>query len=211
MEAAELAAVRKGTAVEERPSPGYRLTKDDSARQLELAVRSYALRHEGELFRVLESSANAEQRAIAADVLGYAHRSKHQMSALTHASRDPDDGVRNNATRALGELAASGPGVAKQIAPDTFIEMIRSGVWTDRNKAGFVLEQLTVSRERGLLMRIRAEAADALIEMALWQDTGHALAAREILGRISGIPESKLMQMAIERPQAIVDAMEVPH
>jgi hypothetical protein len=207
MDAAEVAAVRKGNAEEEQPSPGYRLLKDSQARELELAVRRYALPHEAELLRVLESSSDGEQRAIATDVLGYARRSPHQIAALVHASRDANDDVRNNATRALGELVGAGTGVAKQIGPDTYIDMIRSNVWTDRNKASFLLLQLTRSRDPHLLARLRAEASDALIEMALWRDRGHALPARIILGRIAGIPELKLVDLANSQPQAIVDAL----
>jgi hypothetical protein len=43
--------------------------------------------------------------------------------------------------------------------------------------------------------------------MALWSDTGHAYAARVVLGRLGGIPEEKLGSMAENgRVDAIVAA-----
>src|SRR5579863_4169075 len=42
-----------------------------------------------------------------------------EIAALVHASRDPDDGVRDDATRALLEMAQAGPAIASQIPLDT--------------------------------------------------------------------------------------------
>jgi hypothetical protein len=208
MDQAEEAAVRKGgAAAQEEGSDGYRLVKDPAARRLELAVRRYALRHQAELLRVLESSSDAEQRGIAADVLGYGRRSPQQVAALVRASRDPDDNVRNNATRALGELVSAGPEIAKQIPSGTFVDMLRSGIWTDRNKASFLLMYWTQARDPGLLEQLKAQALDALIEIARWRDTGHAIPARLVLGRIAGIPEDRLVQLAPGDVQVILDSL----
>ena len=62
-----------------------------------------------------------------------------RLLALRRAARDPDDEVRNNATRALGVLVRSNRALAASIPPDTFIEMLNSGTWSDRNKAGMLL------------------------------------------------------------------------
>jgi len=111
------------------------------------------------------------------------------------ASHDVDDGVRNDAIRALGVLAASGPKVAKQISHEGFIEMVSSGSWTDRNKAGFLLKELSARRDPKLLGQLRSRALDSLIEMARWRNRGHADFARILLGRIAGIEESHLQQL----------------
>ncbi|MGP0072418.1 MAG: HEAT repeat domain-containing protein [Bryobacteraceae bacterium] len=209
MDEAENAAVHSGNAIEEQPSPGYRLPKDPQARKATLAIRQYALQHEDELYRVLESSSDGEQRAIAADALGFANRSERQVAALVHASRDANDDVRNNATRALGEMAMAGGAVTSQIPADAFIEMLWSGDWFDRNKASGLLMMLTASRDPKLLSRLRTEALDPLIEIARW-DNDHALAARLILGRMAGISDIELVKLVYEDPGKILGMLATP-
>jgi HEAT repeat protein len=207
---AEEAAVRKGgDAAQEDASHGYRLVKDPPARKLELDVRQYALAHEAELEDVLKNCSDAVHRAIAADALGYVERSPQQISALVWACRDPDDDVRNNAARALGELLSADPTLAKQIPAAGFVEMIGSGVWSDRNKASFVLEALVKSDDPRLLEQIKSQTWEPLMEMARWRDTGHAATPRRILGRIQGIPEERLMQLAFGPPQQFLDALGI--
>src|SRR5207249_2262256 len=109
---------------EEDDSNGYALVKDPTARSLQLAVRQWAIKHEQELSRVLEFSSAVEDRRVASDAIGYARQSREQIAALLRAARDPDDEVRNNATRALGVLVRSNPALASEIAPATFIDML---------------------------------------------------------------------------------------
>jgi HEAT repeats len=203
------AAVQKGgDAAREDDSQGYALSHDPEARSIQLALRRYAIAHEPELFHVLESSRDAKLRAIASQALGYAHQSARQVLALTRAARDPDDEVRNNATRALGVLAGANHRRARQILPDVFIEMLSSGVWTDRNKGAMVLEALTARRPAAVLDKLRAAALDSLIEMALWHEASHAYFARMVLGRVAGIPEKRLQELAGDGPpEAIVAAL----
>jgi hypothetical protein len=204
-----VAAVKKGgTAAQEDDSRGYALTDDPATRALELQMRKYALRHENELLGVLKDSSSSEQRAAAAEMLGYGRQSPRQITALVRATRDPDDGVRNNATRALGVLASSSLRAAAEIPAGNFIEMMKSGIWTDRNKASLVLWQLTKSRNPALLAQLRAQALPPLVEMAKWHDEGHAFPARIILGRVAGIPEEQLTREALQpSPQAILAAI----
>jgi len=203
------AAVRKGgdAAVEDR-SKGYALTKDQQVRSIQLDLRRYAIRHEPELLRVLESSSDQTHRAIASQALGYARQSSRQLLALTRAVRDPDEEVRNNAARALGVLVDANQQLARQVPPDAFIEMLNSGVWTDRNKGALVLERLTVTRNPDLLAKLKTVALDSLIEMALWRAASHAYFARMLLGRVAGIPEQRLEELAAKGPpQAIIEAL----
>ena len=188
----------------EDASGGYRLLKYPPARKLELQVRRYALEHEAELRNVLENCSNAKQRAIGADALGYARRSPEQTAALVRACRDPDESVRDNATRALGELLSADPALANGIPADVFLEMIASGVWTDRNKASFVLAELDDQR---LLAQIKSQAWEPLMEMARWRDTGHAAMPRLVLGRIISVPEDRLMQLAFGPPRQFLEAV----
>lgn len=191
------AAVYEGRgAVQEDDSRGYALNKYPPARSLQIQLRKYAVWHQAKLLQVLRDSSDVEQRRIAAEVLGYAKESQAQISALVRATRDPDADVRNNAARALWVLASSKSRVADQIPSHNFIAMVKSRVWTDRNKASLVLMELTKTRRPLLLAKLRKEALPALIEMAEWRDVAHASDARVILGRIAGIPEKQLMAEA---------------
>ena len=195
MRDAESAAILKGAAQEDG-LPGYRLMKDPAARAAELRVREYAIQHETELVAVLENSAIGEQRAQAADVLGFGKRTDAQLAALVQAARDSEEEVRNNATRALGEIVAGDLQTAALLPTGAFIDMIRSGSWTDRNKASLLLGSLTMARDPRLLNRLRAEAWDALMEMARWRTTGWSSQPRMILARIAGIPEERVAALA---------------
>ncbi len=209
--AMEEAVQRGGDAIHENDSYGYALISDPAARALQLQVREWAVGHEQELVRVLDSSSAVEHRRVASDALGYGRQSRAQVLALSRAARDPDDEVRNNATRALGVLVRWNRKLANQISSDTFIEMLNSGVWSDRNKAAALLDGLTATRNPELLAKIRSTALDSLIEMASWRGASHAFFARELLGRVAGIPEKQLTDLAWNGPvETIVQAARQP-
>lgn len=198
--------VSQGKATEDR-SKGYSLSIDENLRAKQLEARTFALGHQRLLSQVLRSSRDPEQRRVAAQLMGYARQSRSQIADLVWATRDADDGARNNAIRALGVLAESNSKIAGQIPPRPFIEMLNSGVWTDRNKGGYVIEQISKGRSSKLLALLRAEALEALIEMARWRSGGHAAPARTILGRLAGIEESRLREMiAAGDIEQIIDA-----
>ncbi|MGE5647163.1 MAG: HEAT repeat domain-containing protein [Acidobacteriota bacterium] len=177
-----LVAVRKGTAQEDR-SKGYSLVEDPTVRSIQRSIRRWAVKHEREVFQALERSSDAEHRQVASLAAGYARQSPEQIRALVRAARDPNDTVRNNATRALGVLVASKASLAAQIEPEAFIDMLNSGAWTDRNKALMLLAELTAGRDPNLLARIRSRALDALAEMAAWHG-GYERDAQAILERV---------------------------
>lgn len=200
MEKAWMNAVMKGHASED-DSEGYALTNEPKARKAELAIREYALRNETLILRVLTSSSDAHHRSIAAQMLGYGRQSDEQVNALIRASFDADDGVRNDAVRALEVLAGAKPELARKIPPDPFVRLLRSGRWSDHNKASLLLMALTKSRDPRVLTVLRTEALDPLVEMANWRSIGHAGAALSIIGRIAGIDEESLERL-IEAGQA---------
>jgi hypothetical protein len=129
--------IGKGATAEDQ-SKGYALSVDPGLRAKQIALRDYAVAHEDRIRHVLESSSDAGQRAIAAHLMVHARQSRVQIAALVKASHDPDDEVRNNATRALWVLAASNVRTAARIPADGFIEMLYSRSWTDRNKASLL-------------------------------------------------------------------------
>jgi hypothetical protein len=200
MDKAWINAVMKGHATED-DSEGFTLTNDPKARRAELAIREYALRNEALIFQVLTSCSDAFHRAIAAQMLGYGRQSGEQVDALVRASFDVDDGVRNDAVRALEVLAGAKPDLAKRIPAEGSIRLLRSGAWLDHNKASLLLVALTKDRDPKVLALLRLEALDPLLEMARWRNIGHAEAALSILGRIAGIDEDWLDKL-IEAGQA---------
>jgi len=178
-------AVKRGNAGED-DSRGYALSSDRTLRAKQLAMHAFALSHQPTLERALQTCGKPEHRRVAAEILSYGKESEAQLSDLVRASRDPDELVRNNAVRALWVLAESSPKIASEIPANRFIEMLNSGVWQDRNKAGLLLLALTRSRPPQLLQRLRADALPSLIEMARWKDSGHAYPYQVMLGRIAG-------------------------
>jgi hypothetical protein len=178
-------AVEKGAGGED-DSPGYALFTDPATRARQRPMIEYARQHAGLVRQVLESSSDAEQRAIAAQLMGYVRPSPAQINTLVHASHDPDSDVRNNAVRALEVLAGSSPKKAAQIPAASFIAMLFSGSWTDRNKASLLMETLTRGHDPKLLRELREQALEPLREMAGWHSAGHAYAARTTLERCEG-------------------------
>jgi HEAT repeat protein len=170
---------------EEERDAGFRLLKEPAARAAGLALRAYALGHEEEILTLVTSS-DARLRANAVDALGFGRRTPRQIAALAHAVRDPDAAVRNNATRALFEIVAADPASSSQVPPGDFINMLHSGLWTDRNKASMALFALTQSRDPHLLARIQSEDGSSLAEMANWRASDWAIPARMIRERIAG-------------------------
>jgi hypothetical protein len=60
--------------------------------------------------------------------------------------------------------------------------------------------ELTDGRNPDLLAKIRAEALDSLVEMARWRRPGPAYFARIVLGRVAGLPEERLKELAWNGP-----------
>ena len=188
-------AVDKGDTSED-DSHGYSLAHNPTLHAKQLAMRDYALAHTRVVELTLRHCGKAEHRRAAAEILGYATQSETQIRELVRASRDADDRVRNNAIRALWVLASSDPKIATKAPADQFIEMLNSGIWQDRNKAGQLLMVLTAARSPQLLARLRTRALLSLIEMARWNDEGHAYAYRAMLGRIAGFDDANIEQLS---------------
>jgi len=173
-------AISKGVLGED-DSQGYALSVDPEARARQLALHEYATRNAKSVRRVLASTRDVEQRQIAAEILGYADRSRQQIRALIRASHDVDSGVRNNAIRALVVLARSSREASAIIPGECFIDLLNSVIWTDRNKSIALLAVLSTERDARLLACLREQALTSLVEMARWSYAGHADNARLII------------------------------
>ena len=205
-------AVRKGDNREDR-SQGHSLSEDPAVRVFQERFIVYAERHLDRLREVLHDSADAQARAMAATVMGYAPDKRAVVDDLQSAMRDSNESVRNNAVRSLGTIAVLAqrqPELEIKISPTWFIEMLNSLIWTDRNKALFVLSSLTEDRDAGVLQQIRERALPSLVEMARWKSTGHAFMAYILLGRVVGLSEKEIQEAWSkgERERVIAQALK---
>lgn len=191
-------------------SQGHSLMADSSTRSWQERFPGFAKHHLKILKTVLRNSADPEQRAIAAYVIGYASDKREVTDDLLIAAVDEDEIVRNNAARALAAIATLAqrkPALHIKISPTPFINMLGSPIWTDRNKASMILSILTKKRDRQLLHQLRERAFGSLVEMARWKSLGHAFNAFLILGRVGGIPERELNKVGWDLPRrnALID------
>jgi hypothetical protein len=189
-------AGRSGSANEDL-TQGHSLLADPKARYLQAGFVNLAEDHKALLRRVIRESADPEQRAMAAYVIGYAKEKATVHDDLQYALRDPDDAVRANALRALAAFAVyarRNPDAGLKVSPTWMIEMLNSLVWTDRNNAAVALVTLTESRDGGTLEQIRERALGSVLEMARWHHLPHALPAFILAGRIAGLTEEALQE-----------------
>ncbi len=187
-------AVRIGDSSEDL-SQGHALAANSQVRGVQERFLILAEEHEKALRDVVRNSADGRQRAIAAHLLGYAPVKRRVVDDLQYAMQDSDDGVRNNAMRALiafAELAKRDPEQGLRVSLTWFIEMLNSIIWTDRGKAAGALARLTEDRDPKVLAQLRERALLSLVEMARWKSLGHALPAFLIVGRLAELPETEI-------------------
>jgi hypothetical protein len=192
------AAIDAGDFAED-DSLGHSLMHFPAARAAQEAFVPLAARHGAALRTVLRESADPAARALAARVLAYSADKRSVVDDLVYAMSDPDETVRNDGMRALGliaGLAERRPGLGITVPYEPFVGLLRSPIWTDRNKASFALVQLTASRDPALLDTLAREVLPELTRMARWHSLGHALPALVILGRIAGMPEDAILAAA---------------
>lgn len=205
-------AVTQGQ-VEEDDSLGHALMRYAPAREVQQRFISYAAGNVARLRMVLHESADAQQRAIAAQVIAYAFNKVAIIPDLIAALRDPDGNVRNNALRALAVMAAYNQKHAEsmlRIPYQPLLALMGSPYWTDRNKASLVLMSLTFGRDPLMLHQVRLQIFAELAEMAQWQVPGHALPAAFILGRLAGLPEDEIMPAFQQDRAALIEAARAP-
>jgi hypothetical protein len=193
-DSAFMSAVQRGDMAEDE-SQGHALMHDSAARAVQESFIGLAARYDAELRDVLAHSGDAGQRAIAAQVLGYAADKRTVITALVAAVRDPDDDVRNNAVRALAVIAQYGANHAEKgihVPGAAFVPLLNSMVWSDLNKGSFALFAVTggARPDTAALALVRRRALHPLIDMARWTDPGHAQWPFMLLGRAIGWPQA---------------------
>jgi hypothetical protein len=185
----------------ETQTDGHSLMHFPEAQAAQKKFIALAALHPAILHDVLRNSADAHQRALAAQVLGYAADKRDVVADLLYGTTDPDDDVRNNCTRALwliAKLAQRKPELGIQVPASAFINLLNSLVWTDRNKASYALLETTFNRDPAVLKELHDRALPSLVEMARWKALSDAQPAIFLLGRIGGMSEDDI-QAAIDR------------
>lgn len=189
-------AVLKGD-VGEDAGAGHSLMINAKARAVQERFIEIANQDLKLLRRVLRESADAEHRALAAQIIAYYRDKKAIVADLEFAVKDSDAAVRNNATRALGIIAGYAqkhPEKNIGINYEPFVDLLNSLEWTDRNKASLALNELTAGRSEKLLELLRKKAIPPLVEMARWKNEGHSAMAFFILGRVVGFSDDEIGQ-----------------
>lgn len=187
-------AVLKGDPGEDH-SYGHALTNDPATRAIQERFIAFAARDLKLLRNVLRNSADAQHRALAAQIIAYAENKQEIVNDLVDAMRDSAEVVRNNAMRALWimpESTRQSPKKPIRIPPRPFIEMLNSIEWGDRNKSSLALHKITNLPAPDILSELRRKALPSLIEMARWKTPGHAKPPFVLLGRVAGFTEDEI-------------------
>jgi HEAT repeat protein len=145
---------------------------------------------------VLRDSDDAEQRAIAATVIGYAPDKKEVLNDLVYALQDPDEAVRSSALRSLNAIAVLArlqPQLGIHVPATWFVEMLNSVVLSDRTRATNALVTLT-DQDAAALDQIRDRALDSVVEMAQWKVLRYALPPFILVGRLAGMNEQEIQK-----------------
>lgn len=195
LEAVRDAAHRGSTA--EDLTNGHSLMADPDARALQRLFIEFAGAHLTLLREVLHDSADEEQRAMAAAIIGYAPDKKEVINDLEAALQDSDEDVRANALRSLNAIAVLArlePALGIQVSPTWIVEMLNSIVLTDRTRAADVLVTLTTTNGAAALSQIRERALDSIVEMAQWKELRYALPPFILAGRLAGMNEPEIQK-----------------
>jgi hypothetical protein len=193
---AQFAAIARGENGEDRTA-GHALSHAPEQRQMQLQFVEYSRRHFSVLRNVLRECAEPAERALAAQILGYADDKRAVVPDLVRATRDSSPEVRNDAMRALlvfTKKVATNSAPVPEVPYDPFVSLLASPIWTDRNKSSWAVESLARSRDPKLLDLLRRKSLAPLAEMARWRIPGHGDAARIILGRIGGCGEDEIAE-----------------
>lgn len=183
--------------VQEDLSAGHSLMANLPVRSAQERFIGFAELRTELLKDVLANAIDAEQRSIAAYILGYAPSKKAVVNDLQSALQDPAPVVRANAARALKAIYAYEPGDPEKkpiVRPTWFVEMLNSVELQDRIEGARAVALFTERPDDHLFAQLRERAIPSVLEMAAWQHLPHALPAFLIAGRLAGWTEEKLAE-----------------
>ncbi len=173
---------------------GHSLMRNPACRTIQARFVWFGGTYLGQLRAVLARSADPEQRAMAAYIIGYAADKKAVIDDLQAGLRDPEPEVRSTAARALRAIAVLGrdKSLGVQIRATWFVEMLNSVALADRIEGSRTLNLMFDDLSEGALTQIRERALPSLLEMARWTHLPHALPPYLLLGRVAGIAEAEM-------------------
>jgi hypothetical protein len=182
-------AAGRGTAAEDLTA-GHSRMADPAASAIQDRFLGFAADHVDLLRSVLRNGSEAEQRAIAAAVIGYAPKKEQVVDDLQYALQDPDDSVRTNAARALNAFAVAGI----KVSPTWLLELLNSVALSDRVESVRALLTLTDKPAPDVVARIRERGLPSLIEMARWKTPGYALPPFLLVARVAGLSDAEAQE-----------------
>jgi hypothetical protein len=189
------AAARDNTT--EDLTSGHSVMDDPDARALQPRLSAFAAENSPLLREVLRNCSEAEQRAVAAAVIGYAAPSQELVDDLEYALDDPEAAVRANAIRSLKAIAvfaSKQPQSGLKIAPTWFVELLHSVELSDRTESTKALLLLTDHGGQSAIDLIHERALPELAEMARWKTLRYALPPFLLLGRVAGLSDAATQQ-----------------
>jgi hypothetical protein len=189
-------AAARGNATEDLTS-GHSVPDDAEASALQPQFVTFASEHPNTLREVLRNGSDADQRAVAAAVIGYATPSQDVVNELQYALADPEAAVRASAIRSLKAITvftSKQPQDGLKISPTWFVELLHSVELSDRMESAKALLLLTDQPGQPALDLIRERALPDLAEMARWKTLRYALPPFLLLGRAAGVPDAATQQ-----------------
>ena len=194
-------AAARGNTTEDLTS-GHSVLDDADASALQPQFVTFAGEHFNTLHEVLHNGSDADQRAVAAAVMGYAPPSQDVVDNLEYALDDPEVAVRANAIRSLKAITvfasknagATEPSASLKISPTWFVELLHSVELSDRMESAKALLLLTDHGGQMALDLIRERALPDLAEMARWKTLRYSLPPFLLLGRVAGLPDAATQQ-----------------
>jgi hypothetical protein len=191
-----LAAVSRAAArgnTSEDLTSGHSVMDDPEASALQPQFVTFASEHLNTLRDVLHNGSEADQRAVAAAVIGYAPPSQDLVNELQFALDDPEVAVRANAIRSLKAIivfASKHPQPVLKISGTWFIELLHSVELSDKMESARALLLLTDQGGQPAIELIRERALPDLAEMASWKTLRYALPPFLLLARVAGLSDA---------------------
>lgn len=208
-------AAARGNTTEDLTS-GHSVMDDPAARAFQPGFSAFAAEHLPMLRDVLRNSSEADRRAVAAAVIGYAPPTQELVNDLEFALDDPEAAVRANAIRSLKALAvfaSKHPESGLKISPTWFVELLHSVELSDRMESAKALLLLTDHGGESAIALIRERALPNLAEMARWKSLRYALPPFLLLERSAGLSDAAAQQAweKGDRESAILKALGGEH
>ncbi len=137
------------------------------------AFNEGVIAHKSMVLKTLAQDEDPKRRAAAAFLIGHFKNPQEIVSVLAKHAQDPDEGVRNNAMRVIGETIKKAKIMDIDVMP--FLALLSSPYDTDRNKALLILLHVSSSQKNRAIMIEHGEEK-LLSLLKLKQPNNHKIA-----------------------------------